>query len=119
MKNKTILMVSALLFLYALSGCGASEIRTMPDLHAIAYPEDYPTTQDEYGADAYAGALNHADSQYYIAHDFYHAKSGGSLHILSGNGSFPEQGPVVVTCTYLHVSHLVSNLFKASIGLLE
>ena len=66
MKNKTILMVSALLFLYALSGCGASEIRTMPDLHAIAYPEDYPTTQDEYGADAYAGALNHADSQYYI-----------------------------------------------------
>jgi len=53
-----------------------------PALHEIAYPENYPSTADEYGADAYGGSLNHPQSAYYIINDFYNMVSGGSLHIL-------------------------------------
>ena len=55
-----------------------------PEIHAIACPDDYPTAQDEYGADAFGGVLNHPDSRYYVVNDFYHMESGDSLHILSG-----------------------------------
>ena len=53
-----------------------------PSLHAIAVPEDYPTAQDEAGADAYAGALNHTDSAYYAIRDYYNMHSGNGLYIL-------------------------------------
>ena len=55
----------------------------VPEVHAIAVPEDYPTAQDEDGADAYAGALDHADSAYYAINDYYNMSSGNGLHILS------------------------------------
>ena len=61
---------------------GAASEEAMPEVHAIAYPEDYPTAQDEYGASAFAGALNHPGSRYYAVNDFYHMESTDSLHIL-------------------------------------
>ena len=66
------------------------ETNAMPEVHAIAYPEDYPTAQDEYGASAYAGALNHAASRYYVVNDFYHMESADSLHILSNFDTYQQ-----------------------------
>lgn len=54
-----------------------------PEKHELALPEDYPTAQDDLGADAYAGALDHGDSRYYVINDYYNWTSGGSLHILT------------------------------------
>ena len=53
-----------------------------PAIHEIGYPDNYPTTADEDGADAYAGSLNHPQSQYFAIVDFYNMVSGGTLHIL-------------------------------------
>ena len=68
----------ALLLCLLLAACG----KKPPQKHELALPEGYPTAQDELGADAYAGALDHKDSVYYVIHDFYNQKSEGSLHIL-------------------------------------
>ena len=61
---------------------GKTAASAAPALHSITVPEDYPTAQDEDGADAFAGAMDHADSAYYAIHDFYNAVSEGDLHIL-------------------------------------
>ena len=68
----------------------AETVPEMPETHAIAYPENYPTAQDEYGADAFAGALNHPDSRYYAVNDFYHMQSDDSLHILSNFETYQQ-----------------------------
>ena len=60
-----------------LSACGAQnapqnttpETDALPEVHAIAYPDDYPTAHDEYGASAFAGTLNHPVSRYYAVND--------------------------------------------------
>ena len=40
-----------------------------PEKHEIPYPEDYPTTQDKDGADAYENSLDHPDSRYFTIND--------------------------------------------------
>ena len=75
----------------ALSEQGADAAADVtPEIHAIAYPEDYPTASDEYGASAFAGSLNHGDSKYYIIHDFYNMTSGDGLHILSNFETYQQ-----------------------------
>lgn len=86
MKTKRFIAL-LLSLLLAFSVCGAA---ASAETHAIPYPEDYPSTQDDLGADAYDGALNHPDSRYYVIHDFYSEKSGGSLHILSGFETYQQ-----------------------------
>ena len=67
-----------------------SQEKQAPEIHSIAYPDDYPTAQDMYGADAFGGVLNHPDSRYYVINDFYHMESAGSLHILSGFETYQQ-----------------------------
>lgn len=93
MKKRFYLLL--LLCVLALSACAqpaqpAPQANAIPETHAIPYPENYPTAQDEYGASAYAGALNHADSKYYVIHDFYNTQSGDSLHILSNFETYQQ-----------------------------
>lgn len=76
--RKTVRLALPLLLCLLLAACG----KKPPQKHELALPEGYPTAQDELGADAYAGALDHKDSVYYVIHDFYNQKSEGSLHIL-------------------------------------
>ena len=83
-KNRTTLYlcgVLALIFLFCAASAWAES--AAPALHTIAVPEDYPTSLDEEGADAYAGSMNHSDSAYYVIKDYYNMVSGGDLHILS------------------------------------
>ena len=49
-----------------------------PAIHAIEYPENYPTALDEEGASAYGGSLNHPQSRYYIINDYYNMSSASS-----------------------------------------
>lgn len=79
MRKALRLALSMLLCILVLTACAGKA----PEKHELAPPEDYPTTRDDDGADAYAGALDHTDTAYYVIHDFYNSKSGGSLHILS------------------------------------
>ncbi|MBR0282689.1 MAG: C39 family peptidase, partial [Oscillibacter sp.] len=94
MKKRFYLVLLA--FILTLSACGtqspqtAPEANAIPESHVIPYPENYPTAQDEYGASAFAGALNHADSKYYVIHDFYNMKSEDSLHILSNFETYQQ-----------------------------
>lgn len=63
--------------------CAAQFLAFTPEVHSIPVPADYPTAQDEDGADAYAGALDHPESRYYVVNDYYNMESGDGLHILS------------------------------------
>jgi hypothetical protein len=56
----------------------------------IPCPENYPTTLDDLGADAYDGALDHPGSRYYVMNDYYGMQSGGGLHILSGFETYQQ-----------------------------
>ena len=61
-----------------------------PQVHAIAYPPDYPTVQDEDGASAFAGSLDHPGSDYYTVRDFHGLESGGTLHMLTGFDTYQQ-----------------------------
>lgn len=77
--RKTTILILTLCLLAAAAGCGAGRVA---EKHTIPYPEEYPSHQDELGADAFAELLDDPDSVYYTAGDYYNAKSGGTLHIL-------------------------------------
>jgi len=79
----TVRFTAAVSILALLLTCLAGTALAAPDLHAIPYPADYPTNQDEDGADAYENSLDHPDSKYYVVNDFYSMQSEGSLHLLS------------------------------------
>lgn len=79
MKRHIRLAALLLAVLLLLPGAAAS---AAPALHEIGYPDNYPTTADGDGADAFAGSLNHPESQYFVIVDFYNMVSGGTLHIL-------------------------------------
>lgn len=81
-----VMMILPLLF----TGVSARAEEAAPEQRTIPYPEDYPTTQDEDGADAYAGALDHPETRYYAVNDYYSMKSGGTLHILSGFETYQQ-----------------------------
>ena len=49
-----------------------------PAIHAIEYPENYPTALDEEGASVYGGSLIHPQSRYYIINDYYNMSSASS-----------------------------------------
>lgn len=81
-----VMMILPLVF----SGISARAEEAAPEVHAIHAPENYPTMQDEDGADAYAGALDHPDSRYFTVNDFYNMQSGGTLHILPGFETYQQ-----------------------------
>lgn len=64
-------------------------VRT-PVLHTISAPKDYPTAQDDSGADVYRGALNHPTSRYYSINDYYNWKSDEGLHILQNFQTYQQ-----------------------------
>ena len=72
----------------ALCSCAGKETKETeetedaPEVHAIAYDESMATLKDEGGADLFDHSLDHADSKYYVIHDFYNMKSDETLHIL-------------------------------------
>ena len=72
-----VMMILPLLF------TGLNARAEEPEKHMIPYPEDYPTTMDEDGADSYGGELDHPHSRYYVINDYYNMESGDTLHILS------------------------------------
>lgn len=82
MYKKTTLLFLVLTLAFCFCPFAASAYAA-PELHAISYPENYPTTADEDGADAYGGALNHSDSRYFVINDYYNMESDETLHILS------------------------------------
>jgi hypothetical protein len=72
--EKMLRFALLLAFVIILTACGAQNTtgqqqkedtdstlleRQSQEIHTIAYPDDYPTAQDEYGADAFEGTLNH------------------------------------------------------------
>lgn len=61
-----------------------------PAVYSIPYPENYPTAEDEEGASAFAGSLDHPQSDYYVVKDFHNMHSGGTLHILSGFDTYQQ-----------------------------
>lgn len=69
---------------------GALAASGVPELHTIPYPENLPTTQDEDGADALFGTLDHLDSRYFVINDYYNMHSGDELHILSGFETYQQ-----------------------------
>lgn len=79
MKRQLRLVALLLAVLLLLPGAAAY---AAPAIHAIDYPENYPSAADEDGADAFGGSLNHPQSAYYVINDYYNMKSGDSLHIL-------------------------------------
>lgn len=81
-----VMMILPLIF----SGISARAEEAAPEVHAIPYPENFPTTQDEDGADAYAGVLDHPESSYFTVNNFYNMESGGTLHILSGFETYQQ-----------------------------
>ena len=48
----------------------------------ILPPGGYPTAQDDEGADAYGGALDHTDSRYYTIVDYFWLEPEDDLRIL-------------------------------------
>ena len=51
--------------------------------HTISYPVEYGNCPSQNGASAFNGAVDHLQSRYYVANDFFHMKSDATLHILS------------------------------------
>ncbi len=68
---------------YGASGRSAGRCTALPERHTMPYPDRYTPHLSERGATAYIGKMDHADSKYYVFHDFYNMKSEGTLHILS------------------------------------
>ena len=79
MKRQLRLVALLLAVLLLLPGAAAY---AAPAIHAIDYPENYPSAADEDGADAFGGSLNHPQSAYYAINDYYNMESEDSLHIL-------------------------------------
>ena len=50
--------------------------------HAIPVDRSMDTVNDDLGAYAYQGRLDHSTTQYYVILDYYDMTSGGTLHIL-------------------------------------
>ena len=81
--KKLLVLALALCLLISAAAAAADGAVALPETHLIPPDESMGTTQDEYGADAYQNALDHADSRYYVMNDYYNMVSAGSLHILS------------------------------------
>ena len=60
----------------------AMDLEALPRPHVIDCDPSLDTLDDELGADAFAGSLDHADSRYYRFNDFYDMESGDGLHII-------------------------------------
>ena len=89
MSKKSALLL--LVLMLALSFClFAASAYAAPEIHTIPYPENYPTTADEDGADAYGSSLDHPESRYFVVNDFYNMKNGDTLHILSGFDTYQQ-----------------------------
>jgi hypothetical protein len=56
---------------------------SLPEVHAIAYPESYRASLDQDGASSFAGKINHTNSRYYVPNDYYNMESDETLHILT------------------------------------
>ena len=59
------------------------ETDSLPEVHAIAYPESYRANLERDGASSFAGKVNHARSKYYVPNDYYNMESDETLHILT------------------------------------
>ena len=87
--KKTPLLMLALVFLLTLCQCTgpvaeetAQTSASVPELHPMVYDDALDTLDDDEGADAFAHALDHPDSKYYVFQDYYNMESGGGLHLL-------------------------------------
>lgn len=62
-----------------LSAC----MKTVPtEKHSIPVPSDYPSAQDEYGADAFECSLDNSESGFYRINDYYNMEPTETLHII-------------------------------------
>lgn len=55
----------------------------LPQLHTIAYPEEYTERLKTSGASAFYGKVDHPHSRYYVFNDYYNMQSDETLHILT------------------------------------
>ena len=51
--------------------------------HTIPYPQKYGNAPAMDGASSFCGTVEHPQSRYYVANDFFHMQSDSTLHILS------------------------------------
>jgi hypothetical protein len=84
------LLVLMIVSFLGLSGPVSYAEAETPAVYSIPYPENYPTAEDEEGASAFAGSLDHPQSDYYVVNDFHNMHSGGTLHILSGFDTYQQ-----------------------------
>ena len=61
----------------------------MPE-QRIPYPEKYGNCPALDGASSFGGGADHLRSRYYVANDYFHMKSDGTLHILSGFQTYQQ-----------------------------
>lgn len=59
------------------------ESKNFPQLHTIVNQKACQTADQEEGAAAFSGMLNHKNSRYYVFNDYYNMESDDTLHILS------------------------------------
>ncbi len=64
---------------FMLTGCGN---KISFEKHVIPYPTNMETTKDELGADYADSRLDHPDTKYYSANNYYSMKPNETLHIV-------------------------------------
>jgi len=111
-KHLILTLITALMMVLLLAGCGGGESASAPEKHEIAVAEGYETAQDDLGADAYGGWCDNPDTQYFAINDYYNMASEGSLHILSNFETY--QQTTEYTCGPAS-AHMVINWFDGDI----
>lgn len=61
-----------------------------PQENTIPYPEKYGNEPYREGASAFSGTVDHNQSRYYVANDFFNMKSDATLHILSNFKTYQQ-----------------------------
>ena len=72
-----------LLLIIVCTACRSTNNKSIPKKHSIKANPNLGTLNDDLGADAFNGSLDHIDSKYYKINDYYHMKSNKNLNILS------------------------------------
>lgn len=56
----------------------------------IPYPQKYGSEPERDGASSFAGTIDHPQSRYYVANDYFRMKSDATLHILTGFQTYQQ-----------------------------